>query len=72
MSTAEGDLVRRIHDAISRSLADRVEKDQLIKSLQAENLRLRYELTSLGSRTQSTNGASASIAPGVGLLDLQK
>jgi hypothetical protein len=72
MSHAEGHVIRRIHDAINQSLADRLEKDQLIRSLQAENLRLRHELASLRSRTDTTNSASVATPPRVGLLDLQK
>ncbi|MDB5594220.1 MAG: hypothetical protein JWM36_1181 [Hyphomicrobiales bacterium] len=69
MSTAESDLISCIHDAISRSLADRFEKDQLIKNLQAENLRLRQELAHLRSRTYNTNGASAPNPQSVDFLD---
>ncbi|MDB5595815.1 MAG: hypothetical protein JWM36_2776 [Hyphomicrobiales bacterium] len=70
MSTAESDLIRRTHDANNQSLADRCQRDQLIRSLRAENLRLRQELAPLRSRTYNTNGASAPTPQSVGFLDL--
>jgi hypothetical protein len=45
-----GDLIRRIHAAVNRSTADRLQRDQLIRSLQAEVSRLRDENAYLISR----------------------
>lgn len=70
MPTPDTELVRRIHDAINRSLAAGCEKDRLIRSLQAENLRLRRELAKLKSRSGDTAGVSTS--PSVGALDISK
>jgi hypothetical protein len=44
MGTQSSELIKRIHDAINRSVADRMARDELIRKLQAENLRLRQEL----------------------------
>lgn len=59
MGTESSDLIKRIHDAINRSVADRMEKDELIRKLQAENLRLRQELaqTKLSPHDQRHSGA---------------
>ncbi|MDB5596052.1 MAG: hypothetical protein JWM36_3013 [Hyphomicrobiales bacterium] len=71
MSTAETDVIRRIHDAINRSLADRFEKDRLIRQLQAENLRLRHELADLRARPRALNVGSVATPSSFASQDLQ-
>ena len=56
MASAEEQLIRRIHDSINRSVADRLRQAETIRSLQAENLRLRQELAALTSSSSRTNG----------------
>jgi hypothetical protein len=60
MGNAEVDVIRRIHDAVNRSVAGRFEKDRLIRNLQAENLRLRNEVALL--RTSNGEWANDSCA----------
>jgi hypothetical protein len=57
MARPEEELIRRIHDSINRSMADRLRKGALIKSLQAENLRLGQELAALRSKIGSVADA---------------
>jgi hypothetical protein len=64
MASAEEQLIRRIHDAINRSVAERLRQAETIRSLQAENLRLRRELGALASSSGRTNGGH--VTPGVG------
>lgn len=56
MSTAEEELIRRIHDSISRSMAERLRQAETIRTLQAENLKLRQELAALTSWINRMNG----------------
>ena len=56
MASAEEELIRRIHDSINRSVAERLRQSETIRSLQAENLRLRRELAALASSSGRTNG----------------
>lgn len=71
MSTSERDLIKRIHDAINRSLADRLEMAQLIRSLQAENSQLQHELNILRTRPTALNGAFVVIPTSVGSVGLR-
>ena len=64
MGNAEADVIRRIHDAVNRSVADRFEKDRLIRNLKSENLRLRHEVAQL--RTSNGEWASESCATAAG------
>src|SRR4051794_12022830 len=49
MASAEEELIRRIHDSINRSVAERLRQAETIRSLEAENLRLRRELAAFAS-----------------------
>ena len=64
MASAEGQLIKRIHDAINRSVAERLRPSETIRSLQAENLRLRRELAALALSSGRTNDLH--VAPGRG------
>ena len=64
MASAEEELIRRIHDSINRSVAERLRQSETIRSLQAENLGLRRELAALASSSGRTNGVH--VAPGRG------
>jgi hypothetical protein len=56
MASAEDQLIKRIHDSINRSVAERLRQSETIRSLQAENLRLRRELAALAPSSGGTNG----------------
>src|SRR3954462_10455766 len=66
MASAEGQLIRRIHDAINRSVAERLRQAETIRSLQAENLRLRRELAALASSSGRTNAMYVASGRGEG------
>jgi len=65
MASAEEELIRRIHDSINRSVAERLRQSETIRSLQAENLGLRRELAALASSSGRTNGVHVHVANGM-------
>src|SRR3954454_13536584 len=64
MASAEGQLIRRFHDAINRSVAERLRQAETIRSLQVENLGLQRELAAVKASSGRTNAIH--VAPGIG------
>jgi hypothetical protein len=56
MASPEEQLIRRIHDSINRSVSDRLRQAETIRTLRAENLKLRQELAALTSWISRIDG----------------
>lgn len=65
MARKEQELIERLHDAVNRAVAKRMERDRRIEELEKENVELRSKLQALleQSRPEKRDYAAASERP---------